>query len=156
MIVRPLLIDNGIPFPHLRPATTFEASLGQFAKPHFDRHDAGAALTAMTQLLSVPKGYDPGVFANHDFKIFIKTTEIFTAFFTGLHRHGASPPSPPPGQPLDSSAYRLTVICYPNGKTIGGESRNSLVSFSYSDDANSEDNGRDVLMLSPEVRFRKR
>lgn len=142
-------------------ASTFASALGQFAVPHIDKQDAGAALTGMTFLPSIPEDYSPGIFAYHDFKLFIKPTEPSIVYFTGLHRHGGTAPSPPPGQPAVPWAYRLSVICYPNGPTMSGESRNSLVPFRGFDiakqDTSPEDSNRkDVLNIPPEVRHRER
>jgi len=142
-------------------ANTFESALGQFAVPHVDKQDAGAALTAMTFLPSVPGNYNPGIFAYHDFKLFIKSFEPSIVYFTGRHRHGGTAPSPPPGQLAVPWAYRLAIICYPNGPTMEGESRNSLVPFRGFDivkkGANPEGNDhKDVLKMPPEVRNRER
>jgi hypothetical protein len=142
-------------------ANTFKSALGQFADPHIDKQDAGAALTAMTLLPSVPENYSPGIFAYHDFKLFIKPLEPSIVYFTGLHRHGGTAPSPPPGQPAVPWAYRLAIICYPNRATMQGESRNALMPFRGFDsgkrDARPDDNERkDVLKIPPEVRNRER
>ena len=144
-----------------KTATTFNNSLGQFAEPHIDSNDAGAALTAMTFLLSVPQHYDPGIFAYHDFKLYIKPTMPTVVFFTGRHRHGGTAPSPLPGQQVVPWAYRLAVICYPNSPTMSGESRNALVPFCGFDvvkkNPTTQDNDhKDVLKIPPEIRFRER
>jgi len=141
--------------------TTFSSSLGQFAVPHIDKHDAPAALMAMMFSPSIPEGYNPGIFAYHDFKLFIRPLELSIVYFTGLHRHGGTAPSPSSGQPSVSWAYRLAVICYPNGPTILGESRNPLVPFVggsiVKQDAKPGDKDRkDVLKIPPEIRRRER
>ena len=51
----------------LDAAATFESSLGQFAIPHVDKQDFGAALTAMTLQVSAPESYSYGGFFYHDF-----------------------------------------------------------------------------------------
>ena len=142
-------------------ASTFASSLGQFADPHIDNHDAGAALTAMTLHSSIPANYSPGIFAYHDFKVFIKPPELSIVYFTGLHRHGGTAPSPPPGEQAVPWAYRLAIICYPNESTMLGESRNPLVPFRGFDfvkkNLKPENNDRsDVLKIPPEVRNRER
>jgi hypothetical protein len=127
--------------------------------PHIDKQDAGAALTAMTLLLSVPENYNPGIFAYHDFKLFIRPLKPSIVYFTGLHRHGGTAPSPPHGHPIIPWAYRLTIICYPNGPTMAGESRNPLVPFYGFDVVKKEvtgNNRSDVLKMPPEIRFRER
>jgi hypothetical protein len=142
-------------------ANTFKSALGQFAEPHINKQDAGGALTAMTLLPSIPENYSPGIFAYHDFKLFIKPLKCSIVYFTGLHQHGGTAPSPPPGQPAVPWAYRLAVICYPNGPTILGESRNALVPFRGFDitkkDPKAVDNEhKDVLKIPPEIRNRER
>ena len=139
-------------------ANTFHSALGAFAKPHIDTKDAGAALTAMTFVPSIPEGYSPGIFAYHDFKLFIRPVEISIVYFTGLHRHGGTAPSPPLGQHLSPWAYRLAIICYPNARTLQGESRNALVPFPGLTTAKNCKPGsyKDVLKIPPEVRNRER
>lgn len=141
-------------------AATFESSLGQFAVPHVDQQDAPSALTAMTLQLSIPDDYSPGIFAYHDFKLFIKPPGLSIAYFTGLHRHGGTAPSPPPGQPAVPWAYRLAVICYPNGQTLSGRSRNPLVPFRGFDIHKNKhkgisENREDTLKVPPEIRHRE-
>lgn len=140
-------------------AQTFQSALGQFAYPHIDKQDAGAALTAMVSLPNIPDDYDPGIFAYHDLKMFIKPSGCWIAYFTGLHRHGGTAPSPPSGKPANPWAYRLAIICYPNGPTMGGESRNALVPFRGFDivlKKETKNNRKDVLKMPPEVRKRER
>jgi hypothetical protein len=146
---------------HFVAATTFNSALGEFAVPHTDGHDAASALTAMALLLSIPEGYKPGLFAYHDFKIFITPDHPSFVFFTGLHLHGGTPPSPSPGQPAEPWAYRLAIVCYPNGSTMMGESRNPLAPFCgfdcvKKDPTTVDANRNDVLKIPPEVRFRER
>jgi hypothetical protein len=141
-------------------ATTFNSSLGQFAEPHIDKNDAGAALTAMTLLLSVPEGYNAGIFAYHDFKLFISSPDPSIVYFTGLHMHGGTAPSPPPGQESLPWAYRLTIISYPNARMMEGKSRNPIAPFRGFDvvkkNATEGSNREDTLKMPPEVRFRER
>ena len=106
---------------------TFKSSLGNFALPHTDNNDEAAALTAMAIIPSVPKDYSMGIFALHDFMVFIKPSGPSIVFFSGLHRHGGTAPSPPPGKPSVKWAYRLTVVCYPNCATLRGSARASLL-----------------------------
>lgn len=142
--------------------TTFQTALGQFAGAHRDRKDAAAALTAMGLVPCVPPNYRHGIFAYHNFKMFIQPTEPSFVYFTGLHRHGGTAPSPPAGVQPDPRAYRLAVICYPNGQTMQGDSRNALVPFRGFDivvrDANQAGGSdrKDVLKIPPEIRWRER
>ena len=136
-------------------ATTFSEALGSFASPHIDRLDAGGALTAMTLILSTPSDYSPGIFALHDLMLFIKPTETSIVYFTGLHRHGGIAPSPPPGQNPDPTAYRLTIICYPNGQIMAGRSRNALAPWRVADRETRLKDVHEVLKIPPEVRYRE-
>ena len=99
----------------------------------------------MALLPSVPDGYSMGIFAYHDFKVFMKPTGPSFVFFSGLHQHGGTAPSPPPGDQSAEWAYRLTVICYPNAATIRGTSRLSLFPSPHGE----------VYNLPPEVRFQE-
>lgn len=109
----------------------------------------------MTLVLSTPSGYNPGVFALHDLKLFIKPTETSIVYFTGLHRHGGTAPSPSPGQDPNPGAFRLTVICYPNGQIMRGRSRNSLAPWGVSDGKRHSKDVYEVLKVPPEVRYRE-
>ena len=104
-------------------------ALGHFAEPHINKQDAGAALTVMTFVLSIPENYSLGIFAYHNFKLFIKLEKISIVYFTGLHCHGRTMLSPPHGEVPHPSAYCLTIICYPNAWMMHGNSRNPLVLF---------------------------
>lgn len=99
----------------------------------------------MALLPSVPVGYSMGIFAYHDFMVFIKPSCPSFVFFTGLHRHGGTAPSPPSGQHCVQWAYRLTVICYPNHATLRGTARHSLF----------PNPGGDVYNMPPEIRWRE-
>ena len=141
-------------------AQMFSSALGHFAEPHIDEHDAGAALTAMTFVPSIPQDYNPGIFAYHDFKLFIKPVDVSIVYFTGLHHHGGTAPSPLHGRNPVSWAYRLAIICYPNARTMYGDSRNPLVPFRGFDivkkNPNRSKTHKDVLKIPPEVRYRER
>jgi len=113
----------------LDTAATFESSLGQFAVPHVDKQDSGAALTAMTLQVSAPENYHYSGFFYHDFGVRIKGVKLAIVYFTGRHRHGAATPSPPPGETPVHWVYHVAVICYPNGPTMEGKSRNPLAPF---------------------------
>lgn len=116
----------------------------------------------MTLVPNIPENYSPGIFAYHDFKLFIQPLKPSIVYFTGLHRHGGTAPSPPPNQPTVPWAYRLAIICYPNGPTIQGKSRNALVPFCGFDIVTKKEprpgdnNRRDVLKMPPEIRNRER
>lgn len=115
----------------------------------------------MTLLLSVPEDYDAGIFAYHDFKLFITSPHPSIVFFTGLHMHGGTAPSPPPGQEPLPWAYRLTVISYPNARMMEGSSRIPIVPFRGFDlvrknATEGTSNREDTLKIPPEVRLRQR
>ena len=145
----------------LDAAATFESSLGQFAVPHVDKQDSGAALTAMTLQVSAPESYSYGGFSYHDFGIKMRGGRLVIVYFTGRHRHGGTAPSPPLGETPVPWAYRVAVICYPNGPTMEGKSRTPLAPLCGFDfvmkDPKARDCDRtDVLKIPPELRFRQR
>ena len=136
---------------------TLSENLGSFAKPHIDRLDAGAALTAMVLILSTPANYSPGTFGFHDFKFVIAPAKTSIVYFTGLHRHGGTVPLPLNSRAPNPTAYRLSIICYPNGRIMQGFSRNALAPWG----AVSDRKGRskdlvEVLKIPPEVQYREK
>ena len=138
-------------------ANALADALGQFGLSHIDENDMGAALTNLTLIPSIPDSYKPGHFAYHDYMIYIAPTTISLIFFTGLHFHGGTAPSPPPGILPAPSAYRLGIVCYPNGKIMQGESRNALAPFCGSGTKGEKNHQhKDVLKIPPEVRNRER
>ena len=117
----------------------------------------GAALTNLTLIPSTPDDYESGNFAYHDYMVYIAPKAISLLFFTGLHFHGGAAPSPPPGILPVPSAYRLGIVCYPNGKIMQGESRNALVPLcGLGAKGDKNPHYQDVLKIPPEVRNRER
>ena len=112
----------------------------------------------MALMLSTPDGYESGIFAYHDFKILIVPDDCSFVFFTGLHLHGGTAPSPSLGQQTKPWTYRLAVVCYPNSPTMTGESWNPLApscGFDFVEN-NPTTRRNDILKIPPEVRFRER
>ena len=89
------------------------SSLGTVGEAHWDIHDDPLAMTAMTCMSSLPTGYDPGFFFLLEFGFFIRANKHTTLVFSGLHRHGGTPPRAPPGIVPAKSAARITIIWYP-------------------------------------------
>ena len=71
-------------------------SLGSVGEAHWDMHDDPLGMTGMTCVSSLPSGYHPGFFFLLEFGLFIKCDKYTTLVFSGLHRHGGTPPRAPP------------------------------------------------------------
>ena len=84
-------------------ATDMSTEMGQFGQKnsHIDQKDDPGAETAMLSLVSVPpdKGYEPGRFHLLSMGLYIKLDPFKLMGFSGLRKHGGTPPLLPPGKP---------------------------------------------------------
>jgi hypothetical protein len=94
---------------------------------------------------SLPDGYSLGAFYILDLGIFCVPRPVDTVFFSGLQRHGGSPPRAPPGMNVATDAYRFTVVAYPNSYTARGLGPVALAPLGAGDD---------LLTIGPEIRHR--
>jgi hypothetical protein len=125
--------------------TSLGAAMGQFGTPHTDDHDDPSGFTAMLANPDLPPDYSFGEFYYFDFGIFIKPRSMDCIIFSGLHRHGGTPPCAPAGMaPLDH-AYRFNVVAYPNAVTVRGLGPTAFGPLAAVDR---------LLMIPPEMRHR--
>lgn len=121
-------------------------SLGFFGGVHVDNKDDGAFPTGMLFYPTDQPGYTSGRFYIVDFGIAITPKPRDIAFFTGRHHHVGTPSRAPKGANVVSlDAYRLTLVCYPNGNTVRGTAPTSFAPLGHGDG---------VLQVTPEMRHR--
>lgn len=121
-------------------------SLGFFGGVHSDNKDDGAFPTGMLLYPTSLAGYISGKFFMVDFAIVIVPQPRDIVFFSGRHRHGGTPSRAPKGRTFVSlDAYRLSVVCYPNGNTVRGTAPTSFGPVGHGDS---------VLQVTPELRHR--
>lgn len=92
-----------------------------FGVPHFDSGDAPGGLTVMVSNSDLPQvndgsgepAYEPGRFHLLAFGFYIKLTPLRVMCFSGLFKHGGSPPLSPPGVTCVPWAYRFMTVLYP-------------------------------------------
>lgn len=92
-----------------------------------------------------PENYGMGLFHYLEFGVFIATTQYSVIYFSGLHRHGGTAPTAPKGEEPSPSAYRFTVVCYPNYLTARGCGPTAFGPLAAGDR---------VLIIPPEMRHR--
>ncbi|KAF8972601.1 hypothetical protein BDZ97DRAFT_1913105 [Flammula alnicola] len=101
-----------------RPSTSVETlqdSMGSAGEAHVDSDDSPGHYSHMAAVSDLPEGFDPGRFFVLYPGVFITLDPFSSVCFSGLRRHGSSPPIVPPAATADelSWATRVTLISYP-------------------------------------------
>lgn len=104
-------------------AASLEGSMGNYGRPHIDDKDSPGHYTNMTVHSDIPAGYNPGRFHIFGLGICINLDNFTSINFSGLHYHGGSPPTAPPGEKPVHWAYRFVLILYPPLKMTDGSAR---------------------------------
>lgn len=96
--------------------------MGEFGCSHIDKLDDPAGMSCMISYSRVPKdkGYQWGRFHLLVFGCYIVLNQFRVMNFSGLRRHGGTPPLSPPGQDPEPSAYRLMTVLYPPSSMLSG------------------------------------
>lgn len=111
-----------------------------------DGMDDGSFPTGMVFHPRLPQDYFGGDFRIIDFGCFIIISSPIFAYFSGRNMHGGTPPRAPKGATtVTLDAYRFSVVCYPNQKTVRGTGPTSLGPLAAGDK---------VLTVPPEIRHR--
>ena len=99
----------------------------------------------MLSLVSVPpdEGYEPGRFHLLSMGLYIKLDLFKLMGFSGLRKHGGTPPLSPPGKPPADSAYRIMVVMYPPASMLS-QSANHRAGFGSLPDGK-------IFALAPEM-----
>jgi hypothetical protein len=99
---------------------TLASDMGFFGGEHKDIHDNPAFYTNIISDPDLPDGYNPGNFFVLYFGVFVVMKKHMGINFSGLRRHGGTPPTAPLGMEPEAWAYRFVVVSYPpNGLTNG-------------------------------------
>jgi hypothetical protein len=128
-------------------ATDMSTEMGQFGQKngHIDQKDDPGGESAMLSLVSVPpdEGYEPGRFHLLSMGLYIKLDPFKLMGFSGLRKHGGTPPLSPPGKPPADSAYRIMVVMYPPASMLS-QSANHRAGFGSLPDGK-------IFALAPEM-----
>lgn len=83
---------------------------------HFDAGDSEGRLSCMIGCPDVPESYEPGRFHPIETPFYIPLlngSDPTISLFSGLRRHGGTPPLAPPGETPEVWALRGNMIDYP-------------------------------------------
>ncbi|KAF8055699.1 hypothetical protein FPV67DRAFT_1394420, partial [Lyophyllum atratum] len=100
--------------------------MGGFGIDHFDKDDDEGGLSTMVSNSDVPEeqagqlGYEYGRFHLLAFGFYIKLTPFRIMSFSGLFKHGGSPPLSPAGIAPVPWAYRFMIVLYPPESMLSG------------------------------------
>jgi len=91
-----------------------EASMGFFGLTagHTDDGDDKAGLTCMISNSRIPDDYEPGRFHIFGLGMYVIVKPKTTMFFSGLGKHGGTPPIAPAGVKPAKDATRLMIVLY--------------------------------------------
>jgi len=99
--------------------------MGFFGVGHTDDGDDEAGLTCMISNSRLPDNYEPGRFHIFAIGMYIIVKSKSASIFSGLGKHGRTPPIAPIGVALLLDAYCFTIVFYcprsilsPDGNSI--------------------------------------
>lgn len=109
-------------------AMTLQSSLGSAGSAHIDPMDSPSHFTNMTCLSDLPPGWDPGRFFVLYPGVFYELGDLVSFCFSGLWRHGGTPPLAPPEASDDQLrwASRVTIVGYPPTGSVTANQRRVL------------------------------
>nr|GAT44271.1 predicted protein [Mycena chlorophos] len=107
-----------------RTEAELKEDLGFFGGAHVDGKNSNGHLTHMMLHSHLPKGYTPGFFFILGLGVFVVTDAQVSVIFSGLRRHGGTPPlSPEDVADVENWAVRVASITYPPGALMNGMGR---------------------------------
>jgi len=91
-----------------------ESSMGFFGLTagHTDEGDDEAGVTCMIVNSRIPDDYEPGRFHLFGPGMYVILKPKIASLFSGLGRHGGTPPIAPHGMAVSSDAARLVIVLY--------------------------------------------
>lgn len=120
-------------------------AMGFYGGEHFDSGDAIGYYSNMSPNSDIPDDHDPGCFFILELGVFIALRRRISVNFSGLRRHGGSPPTAPPGQEVSEGCYRAVLISYPPENMTNGRARYSLGAIP------TNDGGTGPFLFCPEM-----
>nr|GAT47143.1 predicted protein [Mycena chlorophos] len=97
--------------------------LGFFGNAHIDGQDSEGHFTHMMLDPDMPDDYAPGFFFLLAIGVFVVTKARVSVVFSGLRRHGGTPPLSPAGQAVVHWAVRIAAVTYPPTAQMNGFGR---------------------------------
>ncbi|TFK59911.1 hypothetical protein BDN72DRAFT_719677, partial [Pluteus cervinus] len=137
---------------NLAPAVADEAceeqglkGMGFFGSPdgHRDVHDSAGGITIMIANSDIPEDYECGRFHLLAAGFYVKLTPGAIVGFSGLNKHGGTPPIAPAGKTVPPYAYRMMGVCYPPSSMVSGAGVHSIPLAGLPDNK--------LLRLGPEI-----
>ncbi|KAJ7681807.1 hypothetical protein B0H14DRAFT_3535517 [Mycena olivaceomarginata] len=111
-------------------APSLALDMGFFGAAHVDRKDGHGHFSHMSANSDLPEGsdYTPGFFFILQLGVFILLDRHTSINFSGLRRHGGTPPLCGTGRhaKLHKFAYRFVIIFYPPSRMMDGTARYTL------------------------------
>jgi hypothetical protein len=95
-------------------AKGLESSMGFFGltEGHTDEGDDEAGLTCMISNSRIPEDYQPGRFHLFGAGMYVVLKPNTASLFSGLGKHGGTPPIAPKGVTPSEDAVRLMIVLY--------------------------------------------
>lgn len=79
---------------------------------HTDEGDDEGGLTCMISNSRIPEGYEPGRFHLFGMGVYVNLKPKTASIFSGLQKHGGTPPIAPKGVTPSEDAVRLMTVLY--------------------------------------------
>lgn len=111
-------LAGGVPY---ESRVGLSASLGNAGEAHTDKRDDPEKFTAMLAMGDIDTLH-PGFFFLLELGVYIYMANYRVVHFSGLQRHGGSPPRARRGEDVPAWATRMTVIWYPSLPAMTRES----------------------------------
>ena len=96
------------------------SDMGFFGTSHYDKNDSPSGYSAMIANSDVPDDYDKGSFFLIELGCYVYLESHVIVHFSGLRKHGSTPPTAPSGVAPREDAYRWIMICYPTASVTEG------------------------------------
>lgn len=116
------------------------------AEGHIDSLDSSGSLTTMVVASRLPDTYEGGRIHLLALGVYVKLNYLNAVAFSGLNKHGGTPPIAPPNTMPLPSAARGIWVCYPPESMMNGASDFKVHLASL---------GKGLLVLPPEVTSRQ-
>lgn len=107
-----------------------DVSIGHFGGGHRDKTDSKVALSCMVACSDIPSNFDPGKFFLLMLGFYVDITPGTCIYFSGLWKHGGTPPRAPRNVRVEKHHIRMVLILYPNENMTLGTAVKAIGSLS--------------------------